>query len=344
MKKTMRAIAPVIAVFLILATAVSARADWYSDVSGGTKVRVTDKDPFVVDTYAGVDSYYSASSSQYTSSELVIRFYSKTFGLSITAGGSGPVMQTDGYTFQTPSTPGVGDIIFSPSTGRWAIIKGVSSKRLTMFEQDTVTDGTALKGRTLAYPSDSYYIYTPRAKAGHNYPVLKDAKTGSVIRTASGGKTNTTAAITSATETTTEKTETSVVTDANTTEQRQTGTTTPFNDYTTYRSYEPETTAAPHTFTTQHMPDGYEQFFTTSKASEEASQTGTGEITIVQEYETDENQDETGFSAPLPEPEDKSIDPTLIFGIAMVAGIAFIVGAGILAVILMKKRNNDDDY
>ncbi len=357
MKKIIKAVSPVLAVFLMLILTFNASADWYSDVSEGTKVRLTGEDRVTVDSYAGVDSYYSAKTPEYTSAELVVRFYSSAFSLNISTGANGPVMLTQGYVFQTPSTPGQGDIIYSASTGRWAVVKSATSKKLTMFEQDTASDGYAYKGRTVPFPSDSYAVFTPRSTPGHSYPVLKNAKTGQTIRTASGGRTSDT---TTAGDTATAATSLTGTTDPNSTtgnpsndttsgyvttgpEDATTTVTVSFDGYTTYRSNEAEVIDNAPTYTTQSMPEGYEQFLTSAQDGESVPTSVVNPAEAYTEYYEEQTERTENFETTGPAKEDKSIDPTLIFGLAMVGGIVCITGAGILAGVAIKKRNEEDD-
>ena len=60
-------------------------------------------------------------------------------------------------------------------------------------------------------------------------------------------------------------------------------------------------------------------------------------------YYEEQTERTENFETTGPEKEDKSIDPTLIFGLAMVGGIVCITGAGILAGVAIKKRNEEDD-
>ena len=74
MKSKIKALIPLIAVFAVFACVMSVSASWNSDVSGGKKVTVGSDDPFVVSSYLGVDSLYSATNTTYTSAELVELF------------------------------------------------------------------------------------------------------------------------------------------------------------------------------------------------------------------------------------------------------------------------------
>lgn len=340
MKKTVKALIPLLAVFLIFASVISVSASWNTDVGGGRKIAVGSETPFVVSSYLGVDSLYSAENSTYSSAELVTRFYKEAYGLNIATGANGPVMNSAGYDFKTPQTPAQGDIVYSPSTGRWAIVKSASRTSLVLFEQDTVADGKASVDRVAKYPSGSYAVYSPRAKTGVAFPELKNADTGALVLTANGRYSETTAPApqtTSKAEDTTETTKKGTTTGSNESSYKDNSSVA----YTTYKN--PETTAAPAKpeFTTAPLPSGYEEFFTSGKetdVSDESQPTGYSELNPYEEYETREI-----VTAPAPQEEKKQIDPTLIFGIAVIGGIVFITAAGILAGVAIKKRGDDDD-
>lgn len=342
MKSKIKPIIPLIAVFVILACALNASASWNTDVGGGRKVSVGSDSPFVVSTYLGVDSLYSAENSTYSSAELVSRFYKEAYGLNISTGANGPVMNSSGYAFKTPNSPAQGDIVYSPSTGRWAIVKSATRSSLVLFEQDTVTDGKAAVDRVAKYPSSSYAVYSPRALTGSAFPELKNADTGALVLTANGRYSETTVPAAQTSESTADNTEKSTSKqDKSTASNESTYKDNSSVAYTTYKN--PDTTAAPAepVFTTAPMPSGYEEFFTSEKetdVSDEASVTGYSELNPYEEYETREI-----VTAPAPEEEKKELDPTLIFGIAVIGGIVFITAAGILAGVAIKKRGEDDD-
>ena len=341
MKSKIKALIPLMAVFMVFACVMSVSASWNSDVGGGKKVTVGSDDPFVVSSYLGVDSLYSATNTTYSSAELVIRFYKEAYGLNISTGANGPVMNSSGYAFKTPNTPAQGDIVYSPSTGRWAIVKSASRSSLVLFEQDTVTDGKASVDRVAKYPSDSYAVYTPRALTGSAFPELKNADTGALVLTANGRYSETTSPSAQTTSKADDTSDSTAKKDKTTAANESTYKDNSSVAYTTYKN--PETTAAPAEplFTTAPMPSGYEEFFTSGKetdASDESGSIGYSEYNPYQEYETREI-----VTAPPPVEEEKSLDPTLIFGIAVIGGIVFITAAGILAGVAIKKRGDDDD-
>lgn len=159
-----------------------ASADWYDEVSGGSYSPIKGE-PYVAETFCGVEARYSLTTAQYQCNELIMRFYREAYGLDVMAYMNiGLVMLTDGYEFKTPSVPKEGDIIYSPAKFRqnksdhWAIVKDYSNGKITLFEQNVVYNGKAGTGRKLNFPSDYYYIYTPVAKAGYPAPSLNGAQ------------------------------------------------------------------------------------------------------------------------------------------------------------------------
>lgn len=162
---------------------LSASANWYDEVSGGTYQKIVG-DPFVSETFCGVEARYRDTGINYQCNELVMRFYRDAYGLSVGAfpeSLGGLSMESDGYEFVTPDVPHPGDVIFAPSKFRngvsdhWAIVKSYSGGKITLFEQNVVYQGKAGTGRKLNYPSQYYYIYTPKALPGYPDPVLKNA-------------------------------------------------------------------------------------------------------------------------------------------------------------------------
>ena len=90
MRKAIRKIIPLIALFTVLTIAVSARASWASEVKGGSSVAISEDEPFTATSYLGVDALYSLTSNEYSSAELVERFYKNCYGINVSAGGGGP--------------------------------------------------------------------------------------------------------------------------------------------------------------------------------------------------------------------------------------------------------------
>ncbi len=160
-------------------------ADWYDEVSGGSYSPIIGE-PYVAETFCGVEARYSLTTEAYQCNELIMRFYKEAYGLDVMAYiNIGLVMLTDGYEFVTPSAPKKGDIIYSPAKFRqyksdhWAIVKDYSNGKITLFEQNVKWNGKAGTGRQLNFPSEYYYLYTPVAKPGYPAPVLKGAPAAS---------------------------------------------------------------------------------------------------------------------------------------------------------------------
>lgn len=350
MKKIIGAITLLIALLLILTMTLPVSASWNSDLSGGTVVNVADKDPFKVDSFLGVPSYYSDKTSKYTPTELIARFYKDAYGgLEVSTSGS-PVITTEGYELKIPETPQQGDLIYG-SGGHWAIVKSYNKSKgiITIFEQGNVSDGKAYINRTLKYPSDSYTVFTPRAKTGYSAATLTNLDTGSKVLLSRGtvydvDSTSTAAASTKAP--TTAPAASSKPAQGSTapasTVANETETTTEYN-FTTYVGENEAEIIEESTFTTSAMPEGYEEFFTSR--STQASEGAYDPNQNTQYYYTDtqpygDNILET--TEPQTE-ESKTVNPTLIFGIAMIAGIVCITAAGVFAGLVIKKRSEDDE-
>ncbi|MBQ6468309.1 MAG: hypothetical protein IJJ61_10240 [Clostridia bacterium] len=183
MKLLKKAVTPALALVLVLcvfSTSAFAKT-WYDEVSGGSYAPIVGE-PYVADTFCGVQSLYSLTTAKYQCNELIMRFYKQAYSLDVMAYMNiGLVMLTEGYEFVNPAQPKKGDIIYSPAKFRnnksdhWAIVKDYSAGKITLFEQNVMWNGKAGTGRKLNFPSDQYYLYTPVAKAGYPDPVLKGA-------------------------------------------------------------------------------------------------------------------------------------------------------------------------
>ncbi|MBR6939926.1 MAG: hypothetical protein IKH65_03890 [Clostridia bacterium] len=224
MKSVIKSVSLILAVTaLIMTTPVSAFADWYDEVSGGTYVEIEGSN-FVADTFCGVDALYNENNAYYQCNELIMRFYSEAYGLSVMAyENTGLIMSSSGYRFVQAQTPKPGDIIYSPSRFRknrsdhWAIVKSYSGGKITMFEQNVVWEGKAAKNRTVKFPSDYYYLYTPVAKFGFPDPVLRGApETATESTVVTTTKVTTTTAATTKITTTTSATTKATATTATT--------------------------------------------------------------------------------------------------------------------------------
>lgn len=218
-----------LAVFTLTVSAFSANAsaDWYDDISGGTYNAIVGE-PYVAETFHGVNALYSLAPGSYQCAELIPRFYKEAYGLDTfvfasygSAFGLAPIeMQTPGYKFVTPETPSPGDIIYTTSSMRsgrgdhWAIVKSFDGNTITLFEQNVKYNGKAGTNRKLKYPSDYYYIYSPRKISDNSKPSLGGtpsitapttvAQTTAVVATTAATTVPTTAA-TTAVITTTQK-------------------------------------------------------------------------------------------------------------------------------------------
>ena len=343
MKKLYGLPAALIAVILMLAAVVPAYASWDTDISAGNAVTIGEADPFKVDTFLGVSSYHSEKSAKYTPSELVVRFYKNAYGLEISASGA-PTVTTTGYEFKVPSTPQQGDIVYGGGS-HWGIVKSFSRGKIVLFEQGNAKDGKAVKDRQLVYPSNSYTVYTPRSKTGYAYPVLKDVATGKVIPLSRVPVSEppklppaTSVPSTTGSGSIDIPGETDYPTTPSTTEAT---TTKPNIEFTTYQGNDEPYSYEEGTFTTVSMPEGYEEFFTSEPESTEEPFDPNAYYS--EYYENDGyngKAEDTTASAPK---QDKALNPTLVFGIAMIGGIVCITGAGVAAGLIIKKRSEDDD-
>lgn len=223
--KKLRNIICCIAIFALTVSAFSAdaSADWYDDISGGTYSAIIGE-PYVAETFHGVNALYSLAPGSYQCAELIPRFYKEAYGLDTfifasygSAFGLAPIeMRTSGYKFVTPETPSPGDIIYTTSVMRngrgdhWAIVKSFDGNTITLFEQNVKYNGKAGTNRKLKYPSDYYYIYSPRKISDNSKPSLSGASSVTVPTTVAETTTvpttvPTTVATTVAVVTTTEK-------------------------------------------------------------------------------------------------------------------------------------------
>lgn len=342
MKNILRFSAPLIAVFLMLIMVLPVHASWDSDISGGTSVTIGEADPFKVDSFLGVSSYYSEKSTKYTASELVVRFYRNAYSLDVSASGA-PTITTTGYEFKVPSTPQQGDIVYGAG-GHWGIVKSYNRGRIVLFEQGNARDGKVTKDRQLAYPSGSYTVYTPRSKTGYAYPVLKNLETGQVVplsRVPVSDVPNqpaTTAAPPTESGLATVPQEPEYPTTPGTTVAT---TSHPMIEFTTYQGNDEPYSSEEGTFTTASMPEGYQEFFTSQQ--EETDEPFDPNAYYSEYYENDGYNGKAGETTVPETKADKSVNPTLIFGIAMIGGIVCITGAGVAAGLIIKKRSEEDD-
>ncbi|MCR5523288.1 MAG: hypothetical protein K6F64_06585 [Clostridia bacterium] len=204
-KKTVKRFACFLALILtgLNAFTLFASANWYDDVSGGTYIEIT-SDNFVADTLCGVKSLYNKTGVQPQCNELVMRFYSEAFGLEVMAISNtlqyqGPVMVSDGYGFLKTEAPKTGDVVYAPSVFRdgngdhWAIVKNYADGKITLFEQNVVWNGKAGINRTLIFPSDNYYVFTPISRAGYSAPALAEPQAAQTTVASTSPETTTSA-------------------------------------------------------------------------------------------------------------------------------------------------------
>lgn len=210
----------VIFTLTVSAFAADASASWYDDISGGSYSPIIGE-PYVADTFHGVKALYSLVPGSYQCAELIPRFYKEAYGLDTfifasygSAFGMDPIeMTSSGYKFVTPETPSPGDIIYTTSAMRngngdhWAIVKSFDGSTITLFEQNVKYNGKAGINRKLKYPSDYYYIYSPRKISDNSKPALGGGASN-VVETTTLPETlpATTAAPVTTVVTTTEKT------------------------------------------------------------------------------------------------------------------------------------------
>lgn len=189
--KRLRILLTFIVIFTLTASVFSAdaSASWYDDVSGGTYSAIIGN-PYVADTFCGVEARYSLVPGSYQCTELITRFYEEAYGLEtfifadygyLVPGGAEPIeMLTSGYKFVTNEVPSPGDIVYSKSSMRenkgdhWAIVKSVSGSSITLFEQNVKYNSKAGTNRKVKYPSENYILYSPRSIYDNSKPTLKN--------------------------------------------------------------------------------------------------------------------------------------------------------------------------
>lgn len=176
----------ILVTLMLTAPLITAFGDWYKDVSGGKYVPIEGEN-FEADSFCGIPALYNENGLNKTSGELIVRFYKQAYSLDVSTQSDGVQMVSKSCDFVTPSTPRKGDIVFSPSHLRkgngdhFAIVKSYSRGKIVLFEQDVEKDGKAAVGRQLKFPSDSYFVYSPKAKSGYKSPTLVNVKTGEVV-------------------------------------------------------------------------------------------------------------------------------------------------------------------
>lgn len=139
-----------------------------------TYVRITGEE-FVADTLNGVEARYNLYGKTYYCNELVIRYYSEVYGLTVRTGDGGPKVQdNEAYWFELAETPQPGDVLYGSAARRgkgyshWALVKSYDAETgvMTLIEQNWRWNGQAGVERKLAFPNSVYDCYTLRCAAG----------------------------------------------------------------------------------------------------------------------------------------------------------------------------------
>lgn len=255
MKKTVTVVACVLLIATNFVTGVF--ADWYDDVKSGCAWVEIEGDEFVVDTFCGVEARYNESDYYYQCNELIMRFYKEAYNLDVLAYmNTGLIMLTEGYEFVEAQTPKKGDIIYVTADMRdsdadhWAIVKDYSNGYITMFEQNVTWQGKAALNRQIKYPSDSYYLLTPRSTGSAPDPVLRGVENETAKPTTTTAAETTSRPTTTAAETTTKAATTRPVTTTKPVTTTAPETTTEITTATTVPFSEASTTVLTETYST----------------------------------------------------------------------------------------------
>ena len=148
---------------LLAAPALAAEATIRSDYV------VIEGENFVADTFCGVDALYNETGRTLFCNELIERFYSAVYGVSMyTDNGSLTVTSPSGCWFEVTYAPQPGDIAYASAEARerygnhYAIVKSVDEAggTVTLFEQNWVWDGKAGVNRGIPYDGGCYTFYT----------------------------------------------------------------------------------------------------------------------------------------------------------------------------------------
>lgn len=160
---------------LLAAPALAAEATIRSDYV------VIEGENFVADTFCGVDALYNETGRTLFCNELIERFYSAVYGVSMyTDNGSLTVTSPSGCWFEVTYVPQPGDIAYASAEARerygnhYAIVKSVDEAggTVTLFEQNWIWDGKAGVNRVIPYDGGCYTFYSPPPAA---QPPLKRA-------------------------------------------------------------------------------------------------------------------------------------------------------------------------
>ena len=107
---------------------------------------------FAADTFCGVDALYNETGATLFCNELIERFYSAVYGVTVFSNsGDITAASPSGYWFEVTYTPQPGDIAYASAEARerygnhYAIVKSVDEAggTVTLFEQNWVWDGKA---------------------------------------------------------------------------------------------------------------------------------------------------------------------------------------------------------
>ena len=168
-KKFRRLAAAILCLALLAVPALAAEATIRSDY-----VEIQGEG-FVADTFCGVDALYNETGRTLFCNELIERFYSAVYGVSMyTDNGSMTVASPSGYWFEVTYAPQPGDIAYASAEARerygnhYAIVKSVDEAggTVTLFEQNWVWDGKAGVNRTIPYDGGCYTFYTMMSASG----------------------------------------------------------------------------------------------------------------------------------------------------------------------------------
>ena len=187
-KKFRRLAAAVLCLTLLAVPALAAEATIrldYVTISG---------EGFIADTFCGVDALYNETGSMLFCNELIERFYSAVYGVTVyTDNGNITAASPSGYWFEVTYTPQPGDIAYASAEARerygnhYAIVKAVDEAggAVTLFEQNWVWDGQAGVDRVI--PLDSCYTYYTLRSANADAPRSDDSEPGRVQARCAGG-------------------------------------------------------------------------------------------------------------------------------------------------------------
>ena len=154
---------------LLAAPALAAEATIRSDYV------VIEGENFVADTFCGVDALYNETGRTLFCNELIERFYSAVYGVSMyTDNGSLTVTSPSGCWFEVTYAPQPGDIAYASAEARerygnhYAIVKSVDEAggTVTLFEQNWIWDGKAGVNRVIPYDGGCYTFYTLMSASG----------------------------------------------------------------------------------------------------------------------------------------------------------------------------------